>query len=130
MTIDKEKDLVTVKGKMDAKALVQSLSEKMKRPVEIVPPKKDKENSVGKEGGNEGGGGKKKGGGDGAVEVIEGNRLEYIGFPGDPPVPVPVFGPGYAYPHVPEPAYGYPFFGNPHPPQVFSDDNPNACSIM
>ena len=42
MAIDKEKEMVTVKGTMDVKALAENLMEKLKRRVEVVPPKKDK----------------------------------------------------------------------------------------
>lgn len=140
MSMDKPKDLVTVKGTMDMKALAQALHDKLKRPVEIVPPKKDKEgDSAGhKDGGNKGGGGKKKGGGDGGQEQQEGgggakmeeiSRMETMGHPGF------AHGYGYGYGHVVQPVYGY---GYPpgyagdhlHAPQMFSDENPNACSIM
>ena len=47
MAIDKEKEMVTVKGTMDVKALAENLMEKLKRRVEVVPPKKDKEGGGG-----------------------------------------------------------------------------------
>ncbi|KAL3718773.1 hypothetical protein ACJRO7_003821 [Eucalyptus globulus] len=133
---DKEKDLVAATGTMDAKALVESLKEKMKRPVEVVQPKKDKDgggkDGGGKDGGGGGGGGGKKnkkggkeeGGDDGGYDGVEEsygipgeyfgeNRMEYYGLP-----------PGYGY------NYAY-MYGNPlHAPQMFSDENPNACHIM
>jgi copper chaperone CopZ len=74
VTVDAGKDLVTVKGTMDPKALVPYLKEKLKRNVEVVPAKKDddvkkdagagdkKEKAV--EGGGGGGGDKKKSGGE------------------------------------------------------------------
>ncbi|XP_072989204.1 uncharacterized protein [Typha latifolia] len=59
VTVDAAKDLVTVKGTMDAKSLPAFLKEKLKRTVEIIPAKKE-----------DGGGGgekkEKKEGGDGA----------------------------------------------------------------
>lgn len=60
IVIDKQKELVTVKGTMDVKALTETLKSRLKRPVDIVPPKKEKEG--GKDGENVagGGGGKKK----------------------------------------------------------------------
>ena len=139
MSIDVQKNLLTVKGAMDMKALVETLQEKLKKPVEIVPPKKEgggekKEKEGGgekkeKEGGGEkgkGDGGKAKGGseegqaaaGDGGGSgggQAEENRIQYFQY-------------GYPNPHM----YGYEF-GYPvvHPsPQIFSDENPNACSVM
>ena len=40
VTIDSARDLVTVKGTMDAKELATYLEEKLKRTVEVVPPAK------------------------------------------------------------------------------------------
>ncbi|KFK27834.1 hypothetical protein AALP_AA8G436000 [Arabis alpina] len=124
LTMDKEKNLVTVKGTMDVKKLVESLSEKLKRPVEVVPPKKekDKENESGGDkkkggggGGGDGGGGKensgKNGGGDGV------NMMEYMAAQ-----------PAYGYGYYPGGPYGYPV--QTHAPQIFSDENPNACVVM
>ncbi|KAK2643435.1 hypothetical protein Ddye_025198 [Dipteronia dyeriana] len=145
MSVDRQKDLVTVKGTMDVKALTESLKERLKRDVEIVPPKKEKDEKESNGGGGDsnGGGGKKKnkgggggkggdgdgdggqmveeGGGGGGGEVkMEGNR--YMVPPG--------YGYGYGY-HFPVYDYGYPA-GQMHAPapQVFSDENPNACCIM
>ncbi|KAK4348487.1 hypothetical protein RND71_031242 [Anisodus tanguticus] len=56
--VDSEKDLVTVKGTMDFKDLIPYLKDKLKRSVEIVPPKKDDGGGEKKE--KEGGGGEKK----------------------------------------------------------------------
>lgn len=152
MSVDKQKDTVTVKGTMDVKALIEYLKERMKRPVEIVPSKKEKEDKDSSNGGgdnNTNGGGKKKkkggggngdGGGDGAVEAeaealvgigggmpkIEGNRMEYM----NPMMmqPGPCYGYGYPQP-PPGYEYGYPVVPL-HAPQMFSDENPNACSVM
>uniref|UniRef100_A0A1J3H336 Heavy metal-associated isoprenylated plant protein 26 n=1 Tax=Noccaea caerulescens TaxID=107243 RepID=A0A1J3H336_NOCCA len=117
ITMDKEKQLVTVKGTMDVKKLVESLTEKLKRPVEIVPPKKDKENGNGKE--NESGD-KKKGGDGGGKENKGGegvNMMEYMAAQ-----------PAYGYGYYPGGPYGYPV--QAHAPQIFSDENPNACVVM
>ncbi|KAJ7972360.1 Heavy metal-associated isoprenylated plant protein [Quillaja saponaria] len=40
--------------------------------------------------------------------------------------------PGYANPGYANPGYPveHPFYMNSHPPQMFSDENPNACSVM
>ncbi|XP_024031445.1 heavy metal-associated isoprenylated plant protein 3 [Morus notabilis] len=156
MSIDEQKELVTVIGSMDMKALAESLQEKLKRPVEIVPPKKEKDGGE-KDGGkaDNGGGGKKKGGGggggggDGGQKAegdggkMEESRMEYMGQPlfgyGYGP------GPGFGYAYPPGPGFGSayppgPGFGSAYPPgyvgeqlhapQVFSDENPNACSVM
>lgn len=134
---DSAKDLVTVKGTMDVKSLPETLKEKLKRSVEIVPAKKDdggaggdkKKDGGGGGGGEEkekGGGGdekKKDGGGGGggekekaaaaavapamAVPVMEANKMEYYS----------PYGGGYRIEMV-------------HAPQLFSDENPNACSVM
>ncbi|KAK0605325.1 hypothetical protein LWI29_025508 [Acer saccharum] len=149
MSVDKQKDLITVKGTMDVKALTECLKDRLKRPVEIVPPKKEKdekESNGGGGGDNNGGGGKKKnkggggggnggdgdggqmveeggGGGSGGGVKVEGNRMEYMVPPG--------FGYGYGYQYPVYDYYGYPG-GQMHAPapQMFSDENPNACSIM
>lgn len=122
ITMDKEKQLVTVKGTMDVKKLVESLTEKLKRPVEIVPPaKKDKENGSGKD--NESG--DKKKGGDGGGKDNSGNKgggegvnmMEYMAAQ-----------PAYGYGYYPGGPYGYPV--QAHAPQIFSDENPNACVVM
>ncbi|KAF2289886.1 hypothetical protein GH714_039022 [Hevea brasiliensis] len=128
VTVDGTKDLVTVKGTMEVKEMVPYLKEKLKRNVE-------KEEAAAK------------------VEV---SKLEY--FPA--PVPTQwldgVFGQSYAvepqhgyyavnqglgYPmmnhgyvqqgyvqqgYVMEPVYHHPM----HAPQIFSDENPNSCSVM
>ncbi|XP_059659453.1 heavy metal-associated isoprenylated plant protein 3-like [Cornus florida] len=126
MSIDREKDTVTVKGAMDAKALAESLKDRLRRSVEIVPPaKKEKEGGGGGGEKKEKGGGEKKekgGGQDKAAAVgggggesaggymAEENRMEY----------------GYPYPYV----YGSGHVAHDHAPQMFSDENPNACSVM
>ncbi|XP_022755594.1 heavy metal-associated isoprenylated plant protein 3-like isoform X2 [Durio zibethinus] len=70
--IDKEKELITVKGTMDVKALADALKDKLKN-VEIVPPKKKKDGN--NEGGKNGDNNNKKknkggnGGGEGGNKV-------------------------------------------------------------
>ncbi|XP_059462938.1 heavy metal-associated isoprenylated plant protein 5-like [Corylus avellana] len=193
--IDAGKDLVTVKGTMDAKALVPYLTAKLKRSVDVVPPKKDeggdkkpKEGGGGgdgdkkKEGGGgggdkkekEGGGGgdkkEKEGGGGDAAKKEEGggakvelSKMEYHGYPYASPTywnggnvydqnyPVEVHHaqnyPVEAYQGYVNHGYGNEGYVNqgyahqgyelPHPhahamhaPQMFSDENPNACSVM
>ncbi|ESR37731.1 hypothetical protein CICLE_v10028824mg [Citrus x clementina] len=150
-SIDKQKDTVTVKGTMDAKALAEVLKERLKRPVEIVPPKKEKEKEKEKEkndekesnGGdnnNSGNGGSKKkkggGGGGGGQEVgdrgggggkMEESRMEYF------PMGVPGSGYGHGYQIHGGYEYGYPvggYYHQPAAPQMFSDENPNACVVM
>jgi hypothetical protein len=133
MKIDKEKDNVTVKGTMDVKGLVENLSEKLKRKVEVVPPKKDKEGGGEKEGGGGGGGGGKKknqgcgGGGGGGDNEGEVKMMEHF-VQVQPPF-------GYGYGNV----EGYNgqvyqelihYHMHSQPPQMFSDENPNACNVM
>lgn len=118
MAIERQKDLIMVKGKMDVKALIENLEEKLKRKVAVVVPKKDKD-----DGGD--GGDKNKSGGEvsGGGGVTDGNRLDYAAVP----VPVPGYGYGYGAPY----GYGNSGFGQHLPsPQMFSDENPNACSVM
>ncbi|KAG8647213.1 heavy metal-associated isoprenylated plant protein 3 [Manihot esculenta] len=157
VTVDGPKDLVTVKGTMDAKEMVPYLKEKLRRNVDVVPPKKEEEKKGGDGEKKEGDGGKKEaaaaasGGGGAKVEV---SKMEYY------PAPAPthwfdgMFGHSYAaepqhgsypvnhgYPmmthgyvqqgyvnqgYVMEPAYHHPM----HAPQMFSDENPNSCSVM
>ncbi|KGN64800.1 heavy metal-associated isoprenylated plant protein 3 [Cucumis sativus] len=158
MSVDKQKDSVMVKGTMDVKALIGSLSERLKRTVEIVPAKKEKEkekdnnkkegggggdekkdSTTGDGDGNGNGGGKKKkkggngGGGDGEEGgggggKMEGNKMEYMGMGGIG------YGYGYGYGYGMNTGYGYGPSGivgeNLHAPQLFSDENPNACFIM
>ncbi|KAD5803425.1 hypothetical protein R6Q59_024376 [Mikania micrantha] len=136
MSLDKNKDLVTVKGSIDMKSLAEALQHKLKRPVEVVPAKKDgdgekkgggsekkKEGGKGGDNDGDGGGGGKKGknksgggdggGGNGKPELF---RMENYGGPI-----------GYPYPQY---AYGPGFVDYVHAPQLFSDENPNACVVM
>ncbi|KAJ6818852.1 heavy metal-associated isoprenylated plant protein 3-like [Iris pallida] len=182
VTIDSQKDLVTVTGTMDAGSLVPYLKDKLKRSVDVVASakkddggagggeKKEKGGNAGGEkkekgGGGGGGDGEKKekgkgdgaGGGDGekkekgkgdggggdkkkeggygekkkekegggggggekkeavAATTMEANKMEYYGTYG--------YGNGNGY------GNGY-HMEMVHAPQMFSDENPNACSIM
>ncbi|CAL9176004.1 unnamed protein product [Musa hybrid cultivar] len=120
VTVDAAKDVVTVKGTMDLKTLPAVLEDRLKRRVEIVPAKTDDGGRGGekKEKGSGSGGEKKK---EGRVEegnkeettttVAEANKMEYYG------------------PHGGFEGYGY-FMEMVHAPQMFSDENPNACSVM
>ncbi|KAL5856405.1 hypothetical protein ACOSQ3_003863 [Xanthoceras sorbifolium] len=45
ISVDKQKQLVTVKGTMDGEALTKYMKDTLKRPVEIVPPKEDDEDT-------------------------------------------------------------------------------------
>nr|GMD22674.1 heavy metal-associated isoprenylated plant protein 3-like [Ipomoea batatas] len=113
MKVDTQKDLVTVTGKMNVKAMVEDLKKHLKKNVEIVPPKKEKGGEK-----KENAGGEKDGGG--KVVVVEGNRLQVqMGYPyhQDP------------YPYGCQTGY-QPFYNYSHAPQMFSDENPNACNIM
>nr|KYP68575.1 hypothetical protein KK1_022207 [Cajanus cajan] len=143
MNVDEEKETVTVKGTVDIKALAGNLTEKLRREVVVVPPKKGKDGE--KEGGENEGSGKKKnkggsGGGDKNENVeVEGekiyNRIEHL---------VPPFGFGYGHGHGHGFGHGYvggysyvPVYPeqmhlhlHAPPPQMFSDENPHACSVM
>ncbi|KAL0370100.1 UNVERIFIED_CONTAM: Heavy metal-associated isoprenylated plant protein 3 [Sesamum angustifolium] len=125
--IDTQKDLVTVTGSMDMKALAELLQKQLKKDVEIVPQKKDGEKK------EKGGGDKGKSGGEGGEagdgggdDKMEGNKMQAQ----------PV---GYPYPFMYGPSIvGDQFHYNPyavgpyqyHAPQIFSDENPNSCSVM
>ncbi|KAL3536241.1 hypothetical protein ACH5RR_004702 [Cinchona calisaya] len=190
VTIDSEKDLVTIKGTMDMKDLIPYLKDKLRRSVDIVPPKKDDGggDKKGKEGGGDkkekegtdgGGGGvdggdkkekekqKESGGGGGgegdkgkSIEEpkVEVHKLEYHHGYGSSSTPYTYYGvPAYnqqAYasqnygaivPTMYNHEYGntgYVMEYRPHEPpppppvylptddQMFSDENPNACSVM
>ena len=132
---------------MDVKALAESLKDKLKRPVEIVPPKKDDGGGGGEKKGKDGD--KKKADGGGKIEEgvkaenysLHESMMPGYGFavgPGQiyPPQPHPaaqMYAPGYGLGYGPgyAPGYGYGYPGQPvHAPQMFSDENPNACSVM
>ncbi|KAL5060037.1 hypothetical protein RYX36_031641 [Vicia faba] len=181
VNIDGGKDLVTIKGTTDAKEIVAYLTEKLKRDVEVIQPKKEEDNKKNKEKKEEGGGGEKKEGGKAKVEV---NKMEHYGYGQQPPMywydgfepgqsssnRVEVQPGGYSYSNQQGQNYNYanqegynynymnmnqnhqqqgydysygnqgymvepqqpPFYLHPNhpPPQMFSDENPNACSIM
>lgn len=115
---------MTVTGAMDMKALAEVLQKHLKREVAIVQPKKEgekKEKGGGDEKAKSGGG---DGGGNGGDENMVGNKMQG---------PIPA----YPYPFMSGPgqAMGDQFLYNPygaqyHAPQMFSDENPNACSVM
>ncbi|XAR60007.1 hypothetical protein NMG60_11033231 [Bertholletia excelsa] len=139
MSIDEQKNLVTVKGAMDMKNLAETLEQKLKKQVEIVPPAKDGGEKKEKGGGGEkrkdgeegkavdGDRGKGKGveeskksnGGGNSGEQGEENRVfQYVQY-------------GYLNPYVYGCEFGYPVGQyHVHAPQMFSDENPNACSVM
>ncbi|XP_051113393.1 heavy metal-associated isoprenylated plant protein 3-like [Andrographis paniculata] len=149
MKIDKEKNLVTVTGAMDVEALAQVLRKHVKKEVEILPQKDaaaEKEKSGGEKqkngnkkeknnagGGKEkaGGGGKEKadgGGGDGGDKTEAVNKAQSQRSVSPNPNPNPYPGEQYFY-YYPAPYNWYvpqPY----HAPQLFSDENPNACSVM
>ncbi|KAM7527971.1 hypothetical protein LguiB_031381 [Lonicera macranthoides] len=137
MSLDHQKYLLMVKGSMDPKLLVESLKKRLKRPVEIVPSKKEGSGEKGKGGGGSkgGGGGSKGGDGGNGESKAEGgsggkgaddtggrdggskgevHRMEYLQF--ENPYPL-IYGSGYLVEYV-------------HAPQLFSDENPNACVVM
>ncbi|RYR01188.1 hypothetical protein Ahy_B06g080061 [Arachis hypogaea] len=130
------KDTVTVKGIMDVKALAANLTEKLKRKVEVVPPKKpaDKKNNGG------GSGVGKKNGGDG-----KNMAAPHVPFPSTygygyaPPVMHPHNHGGYSYmpvcnEQIYHPSTVYPeqfhLHAPPLPPQILSDENPLRCQVI
>ncbi|KAF3441827.1 hypothetical protein FNV43_RR15742 [Rhamnella rubrinervis] len=181
VTCDGAKDLVTVKGTMDVKELAPYLKEKLKRNVDVVPPKKeeggekkdkqgggekkdaggekkdaggdkkdaggDKKGGDAKAAGGGGDGGKKEGGSDAAKAEV--SKMEYLGYPQPPPMywyDAPVLSAHNNYvmeahahqAHVSQ-AYTSQAYANHgyvvpmdhyNAPQMFSDENPNACSVM
>ncbi|XP_039013412.1 heavy metal-associated isoprenylated plant protein 6-like isoform X1 [Hibiscus syriacus] len=184
VNVDGAKDLATVKGTMDVKDLVPYLQQKLRRNVDVVPPKKDDAGEKKDAGGDkkeevkevaEGGGEKKEAGGDkkeggekkegggekkeeddGREAKMEVSKMEYHGY--GYPAQVMYWSDGHVY-GDPSHARGYyqnqnydyryvnPGYMLPHPgyldqgyaidprhslhaPQMFSDENPNACSVM
>ncbi|XP_074312036.1 heavy metal-associated isoprenylated plant protein 3-like [Silene latifolia] len=159
VNVDLQKDLITVKGTMNLKELLPYLNIKLKRIVELAPskkedgsggdkkpkeadakPEKPKESSDEKK---EGGGDKKNGpsGGDISkdnVTKIEVSKMEYTPFSYDYGY-APIYDPrmlgegsssssGYGHGHQSVGYWHEPEYS--HPPQMFSDENPNACSVM
>lgn len=136
--MDAANDLVTVKGTMNVKTLPDVLKEKIKRSVEIVPSKKeeekkgpkDKSGSEKKEEGKKGGDKKEK-------EKEEGKKQEAVAAP--PPAAAAASMTtaavaeanrmDYYAPYPYAAGYGY-RVEMVHAPQMFSDENPNACTIM
>ncbi|KAE9585441.1 hypothetical protein Lal_00018235 [Lupinus albus] len=116
--IDGGKELITVEGTMDVKEMVSYLKGKLKGNAEVVAPKKEKEKEK-EEGESE----KKESRGkkeEGAVKV-EVNKMEHH-YPH-----APMYNGNYEMDQQQEHYYGY---MHPPPPQMFSDENPNACSMM
>ncbi|RWR79382.1 heavy metal-associated isoprenylated plant protein 3 isoform X1 [Cinnamomum micranthum f. kanehirae] len=105
VALDSQKDLITLKGTIDFKVFLTFLQDKMKRKVEIVPPKKEDEGKKDQKKGKEEGKEKKNDEGVSENKVVE-PHMDY---------------------------WGYGYYGPieyVHPPQYFSDENPNACSVM
>ncbi|KAL2511226.1 Heavy metal transport/detoxification superfamily protein [Abeliophyllum distichum] len=121
--IDRQKELVTVTGAMDMMELAEILRKRMKKEAEIVPPKKEPEKKKMVAAGSDkaqSGGGHVEGGGD---KKIEGNEVQ---------VQIGDRGPFMHRPGSMVDQYQYsPYPVGPyHAPQIFSDENPNACSVM
>ncbi|XP_042399200.1 heavy metal-associated isoprenylated plant protein 3-like [Zingiber officinale] len=149
VTVDAAKNLVTVKGTMNAKTLPDALKEKIKRSFEIVPPKKEEGGGEKKE--EKKGGEKEKAGGEKKEEEKQGDEKEKKDeekkqeATASPPPPPPAAASTTATTMATtvieanrtdnySPYGGYPGYGYRvemvHAPQMFSDENPNACSIM
>ncbi|TVU26805.1 hypothetical protein EJB05_29369, partial [Eragrostis curvula] len=117
---DAAKDLVKVTGTMDVAALSAYLREKLNRPVEAIAPGKDgggdKKDDGKKDRGA--GDGKKHGGGEEKDKSAAASMSV---------AQAPMADAGMMY-QMPPP-YSYPFQLTPAP-QIFSDENPNACCLM
>ncbi|XP_074563255.1 LOW QUALITY PROTEIN: heavy metal-associated isoprenylated plant protein 3-like [Curcuma longa] len=122
VVFDTQTDQVTVKGTMDAKSLPEKLKSKLKRDVAVVQPKKDK--------GDGGGDAEKKKNKDGGEEKKKGGKGEGGGGGGgekENPAAAAGAPAGYAMEYY----GGYEHrFDMVHAPQLFSDENPNSCSVM
>uniref|UniRef100_A0A7N0RCZ4 HMA domain-containing protein n=1 Tax=Kalanchoe fedtschenkoi TaxID=63787 RepID=A0A7N0RCZ4_KALFE len=122
ISFDKQKDLVEVRGTMDVKSICELLEKRMKRAVEIVPPKSKEDGKEKKETAQK----MMEAAGDGG-RLAEYNRMMMMPMP---PAAHPGYGYGYGYGQSFAPGYpSYPV-QNVHAPQMFSDENPNACSVM
>jgi hypothetical protein len=143
VVVDAAKDLVKVTGTMDAAALQAYLRDKLSRPVDVVAPGKKDKGDKKKDGGDE----KKK---DKSAASVAPAPLAYAGMYQMPPhfgytpydpahggyygAPPPNPSAFYHYPaafgaqYPPPPAY--PYATHVYAPQMFSDENPNACSVM
>ncbi|CAI8592406.1 unnamed protein product [Vicia faba] len=125
--IDKEKETVTVKGTMDVKVMVEKMKKKFKRKVEVVPQKKENEKEKEKNKGENDGGKKNKGKGEGGNSKVDENDGK-----GKKEVMANSNGYGCGFLGF---DYGYNNNGEGemvqmHAPQMFSDENPNACCVM
>lgn len=131
VSVDSQKDLVTVKGTMDVNSLPAFLTAKLKRGVEIVNRKKDGDGDKEKSE-------KKKGNGD--VAKKEGQEAaknaETAAATATPAAAATAATTTAAMDASKTEYYGGAYGNYPyriemlHAPQLFSDENPNACSIM
>ncbi|OIW05145.1 hypothetical protein TanjilG_02618 [Lupinus angustifolius] len=126
------KESVTVEGTMNAEELVSYMNKKMKRKVEVVQPKKEEKKEGGGESGEKENKEEENGRGEmeGEAEFIKIDHHGYDcgynghfmypqnnnnnGYEGSMVEPLPFIMLPQIYPH----------------PQMFSDENPNACSVM
>uniref|UniRef100_A0A7N0U7M1 HMA domain-containing protein n=1 Tax=Kalanchoe fedtschenkoi TaxID=63787 RepID=A0A7N0U7M1_KALFE len=120
--MDRQKDVVTVRGAVDPKVVQARLKKKMKRSAEILPAKKDKADEQCNGGGNHqqqqqqkkcnNNNSSSSGQGGAEVNKMMEALMDYYG---------PIYG------HIPSSGY---VVEHLHAPSIFSDDNVNACSIM
>jgi len=153
VAIDAAKDLVKVTGTMDAAALPGYLRDKLSRAVDVVAPgKKDGGGGDKKDKGDKKDGGEEKKDKSAASAAVAPMPMAEAGmyqmpphygyapyapapggYYGGAPAPHPAGfyhpGAGGQYPPPPPPAYPY-GASHLHAPQMFSDENPNACSVM
>ncbi|KAL9235843.1 hypothetical protein vseg_010577 [Gypsophila vaccaria] len=159
VNVDVQKDLIIAKGTMNIEDLLPYLNSKLKRTVDLAPTKKDDASGADKkpndgrtksEKPKESGGEKKEVSGDkkeggkkddaGGVDTsstndnnisrIEVSKMECNPFSYDYGY-APFYEPrqqGQSYGHQVAEYWNAPEYS--HPPQIFSDENPNACSVM
>ena len=157
VAVDAAKDLVKVTGTMDTAALPGYLKDKLNRPVEVVAPSKKDGGGDKKDGAKKDDGKKDKGAGDGGAGGGEDKKDKdksaaasaslapmpmadagmyqmppqygYTPYPGGYYGGAPPHNPAF-YPNVGA-RYAPPYPSYPaHAPQKFSEENPNACSVM
>ncbi|CAK9158545.1 unnamed protein product [Ilex paraguariensis] len=125
MTIDNAVGLVTVRGSMDMKVLAESLKQQLKKDVEIVPPKNDSEKKK-KSGSEECGVEGKTGCESGRAGDKESEKKEKSGCEKEMNGGERKAGDGSGSEKVEQ--YQYPYYS--HASEMFSDENPNSCSIL
>lgn len=122
MSTDKNNDLVSVKGEIDVNKLTTTLKDKLKKKVEIIQAKDISGGKKGKGGGGDRDGNEDRKKSSGGGQKVEGNKMEHLFYQGQYTYPQ------YMYPqYANRPDYTYNYLPAP---QMFNDENPNACLVM